>query len=310
VFVLPQTLMASDYEFEGYLAYKRKRDYKTYWFCLLKGSLHYYKDALDVDVGGTVELSKAQILEGDQKKKKFSFVVKIGEDEHRFAAGDETDMKKWMEILKSHVGQEAAPPMTKEKILKKKEGFAFGMQKKAGTLVASTSVGSAALKKALPEELTGLLDALAHIISKKAGDPKALEIRRNIQKILMKAYFQVEKKNLTMDDFMPAYKPLREAFDVLVKINDNYTLYKKDRLDALFEQASALLLAVEKHMEKLLLPYLKPKNIMMMKQTLEYLSGPKFLKEVWGDEALRDGDDLFELCLAMTKFNSFHFYNK
>jgi len=300
--------MASDYELEGYLAFKKKKDYKTYWFCLLKGSLHYYKDALDVDVAGTIELNKAQVLDGDQKKKKNSFVVKVGDEENRLAAGDEADMKKWMEIIKSHIGQEAAPPLTKEKILKKKESFAFGMQKKAGTLVASTSVGSAALKKALPEELTGLLDALAHIIAKKAGDSKALEVRRNIQKILMKAYFQVEKKNLTMDDFMPAYKPLREAFDVLVKINDNYTLYKKDRLEGLFEQASTLLLTVEKHTEKLLLPYLKPKNIMILKQTLEYLAAPKFLKDVWSDEVLRDGDDLFELCLAMTKFNSFHFY--
>eukprot|EP01097_Dermamoeba_algensis_P003532 TRINITY_DN2440_c0_g1_i2.p1 TRINITY_DN2440_c0_g1~~TRINITY_DN2440_c0_g1_i2.p1 ORF type:complete len:303 (-),score=84.59 TRINITY_DN2440_c0_g1_i2:196-1104(-) len=302
--------MSSDYDYEAYLSYKRKRDFKLYWFSLLKGSLHFYKDALDVEVGGTIELQKAQFVEGDQKKKKFSFSLKVGDEEHKFAASDDADFKKWVELIKAHIGQEPAPAIPKEKIQKKKEGFAFGMQKKAGTLVASTSVGSAALKKALPEELTGLLDALAHIIAKKSGEAKALEIRRNIQKILMKAYFQIEKKNLTMDDFMPAYKPLREAFDVLVKINDNYSMYKPETLDGLYDKASNLLLTVEKHMEKLLLAHLKPKNMMMMKHTIEYLASPKFLKDVWSDEVLRESDDLFELCLAMTKFNSFHFYNK
>jgi len=243
-----------------------------------------------------------------KRKKKFNFILKIDSDEVRIAANDENDFLKWTTAIKKNLGKDSAPPLTKEKIKKKEGGFSSGVQKKSLSLMATTKVGNAALKKALPEELTGLLDALTHLIAKKNGEGKAVEIRHSITKILMKAYFQIEKKNLTMDDFMPAYKPLREAFEILVKINDNYTLFKPETLDSYFDKASSLLMQVEKQMEKLLLPHLKPKNLVLMKQTLEFLSSSKFLRDVWGDESLRDGDDLFELSLAMSKFNSFHFY--
>jgi len=272
----------------------------------LKGSLHFYKDPLDAEVAGTIELKTASI--SDDPKKKFNFIIKTSDDEVRICANDENDFAKWVSALKASCGKDPAPPIPKEKVKKSGGGFAFGMQKKAGSIMATSKVGNAALKKALPEELTGLLDALTHLIAKKNGEGKAVEIRHNITKILMKAYFQIEKKNLTMDDFMVAYKPLRESFEILVKINDNYTLFKPETLDGLFDKASGLLQQVEKQMEKLLLPHLKPQNMFLMKQTLEFLSSTKFLRDVWGDEALRDGDDLFELSLAMSKFNSFHFY--
>lgn len=43
-------------------------------------------------------------------------------------------------------------------------------------------------------------------------------MEKNIIKIAVKAYLLIENKTVTADDFLVADKPLRESFELMVKI--------------------------------------------------------------------------------------------
>jgi len=58
---------------------------------------------------------------------------------------------------------------------------------------------------------------------------------------------------------------------------------------------------------KLLEPHMKPKNLVKIKETIDFLTNPEFLLKVFKEESL--DDDLQELISAMEHYTQFHFYS-
>eukprot|EP01099_Mayorella_cantabrigiensis_P000575 TRINITY_DN1258_c0_g1_i1.p1 TRINITY_DN1258_c0_g1~~TRINITY_DN1258_c0_g1_i1.p1 ORF type:complete len:312 (-),score=72.91 TRINITY_DN1258_c0_g1_i1:162-1097(-) len=299
---------------EGYINYKRKKgltkNWALYWFTLAGGSLFLYRDSQDNKPDSEVTLvSGTTVHPVDEKGKEWCFEIKTGDKDHMLlSAPDEKEMKGWISDLKDSIGKPAQTPPDKEGLVRTKDGLMSRAKKNVASKAATSSVGKKAMAKALPEELTILLVSLRSLIAKKYNPKKGIEVESQVRKMLIKAWIQIEQKNLAMEDFMKSYKPLREAFEILVKINDHPGKIPPEKLNPAFEKVSKLLLEVEKELTILLRAYFKPENIVKLHHTFSFLADHEFLHNIWGDEALKDDEDLFELCLAMSKFSSFHIY--
>jgi len=299
---------------EGYLQHKRKKGLtKTWalnWFTISGGTLFYYRDSQDLKPEGEIQLAKgSSIGTADEKGKEWCFELKTPDQTVLLGGPDEKEMNSWMKDLTDAFGKAPTSAPDKEGMGRTKDGLMSRAKKNVASKAATSTVGKKAMAKALPEELTLLLVSLRSLIAKKYSPKKGIEIEGNVRKILVKAWFQIEQKTLLMEDFMKSYKPLREAFEILCKINDHPTKIPAEKLKPAFEKVSGLLHDVEKELTILLRAHFKPKNIVSLHGTFAFMSDMEFLNNIWGDETLKEDDDLFELCLAMSKFSSFHIYS-
>jgi len=298
---------------EGYINYKRKKGltktWALYWFTLAGGSLFLYRDSQDNKPDSEVHLAAGtSIQQVDEKGKEWCFEVKTGDNVMLLSAPDEKEMKQWIVDIKESIGKPQQSPPDKEGLVRTKDGLMSRAKKNMASKAATSSVGKKAMAKALPEELTILLVSLRSLIAKKYNPKKGIEIEGNVRKMLIKAWIQIEQKTLAMEDFMKSYKPLREAFEILVKINDHPGKIPPEKLNPAFDKVSKLLTEVEKELTLLLRAFFKPENIVKLHNTFSFLADKEFFNNIWGDEGLKDDEDLFELCLAMSKFSSFHIY--
>jgi len=186
---------------------------------------------------------------------------------------------------------------------KKRGGVMFRMKKGVAGKVATSSLGRKTIKKAVPKDMRILLGALKVLVEKVYNSKKqAATMEKNIIRLLVKGLMQAEKKNLTLQDFLEADKPLRQAFDV---ISDLYDYYGEDRnLDNGFAKAEALLKQVHDKIYKMLKPYLQQSSLDRLTQTFNMIGTAEFLKKVWSHQDIKD--ELWELVYAMQKYTEFN----
>eukprot|EP01103_Thecamoeba_quadrilineata_P018345 TRINITY_DN6938_c0_g1_i1.p1 TRINITY_DN6938_c0_g1~~TRINITY_DN6938_c0_g1_i1.p1 ORF type:complete len:188 (+),score=57.15 TRINITY_DN6938_c0_g1_i1:64-627(+) len=178
----------------------------------------------------------------------------------------------------------------------KKEGALFKMKKNIAGKAATSSLGKAVMKKVLDDNTNKLMKALKKLIEKKFDKKKAEEIQNNIIKILLKAQFQIEKKTVTPEVFLPANRPLRQSFALLCKLNqpdDRSTEQRKEdfaRIETNFREVGRI-------GETNLGPHLTQKNKDKLSYTVEFLGSATFLQSVWDDAAYREPRD--NLCQVL-----------
>eukprot|EP01126_Amoeba_proteus_P027737 TRINITY_DN2747_c0_g1_i2.p1 TRINITY_DN2747_c0_g1~~TRINITY_DN2747_c0_g1_i2.p1 ORF type:complete len:164 (+),score=37.40 TRINITY_DN2747_c0_g1_i2:538-1029(+) len=163
------------------------------------------------------------------------------------------------------------------------------------------------MKAIINDETTSLLNALKALVQAESGDAKKAEdLEKGIVKIAVKAYLLVENKDLKGSDFLKADKPLRNAFNLLVKVFNGRRRAKRDRVVEALQKVEVELLAAQKIIIELLAPHISSKNMMAITNTFSTVGNLKFLETIFYDESIED--ELEKLIDAMDYYTQFHYH--
>jgi len=184
----------------------------------------------------------------------------------------------------------------------KKEGKFFKLKKNIAGKVATSGLGKEMLKKVLDDNTNKMMKALKQLIAKRYSKEKAEQIQDSIIKLMIKGQFQIQKKALAPESFMPADKPLRKAFKRLVKLNSPECDKEGDERKEAFEKVEHHLKKVGKVAAVSLAPYLSHKNKVMLTETMNFLANREFLMETWDDPKCKEPRDL--LCAILANYSA------
>jgi len=295
----------------GYLDIKlSKSSWKVGYAILVGGSLFYYKTMTDAQPKGQVDL-KGYTINPDAKssdKKKFAFSIeKDGKVDFSGQTGTPEQKDTWVVALKAATSLEPCEPPAKDGTSKKKkQTVGMGMQKGIASATADSSVGKAIMKKIVNDETTTLINALKALVTTESGsEKKAAEMEKNIVKIAVKAYILVDNKYLKGEQFLVADKPLRDAFNLLVKVFNGRQRAKKERVVEALQKVEGFLKTAEKVITDLLGPHIGGKNMMRLASIFATVANVKFLETVFYNESV--SDELEKLIDAMDYYTQFHY---
>jgi len=221
--------------------------------------------------------------------------------------GTKNEKDSWVTNLQAATSLEACDAPSKDgSAKKKKQGVVMGMQKGVASATADSSVGKAIMKKIVNEETTTLINAMKALVTSESGsDKKAKELEENIIKIAVKAYILVDNKYLKGEQFLVADKPLRDAFNLLVKVFNGRQRAKKERVVEALQKVEVHLKQAEKVITDLLGPHLGGKNMMKLGSIFATVANVKFLESVFYNESV--SDELEKLIDAMDYYTQFHY---
>jgi hypothetical protein len=285
-----------------------KKKWTPFYCVLIGGSFFYYNRSSDPDPKGSVTLKDTKIISpaADQDKKIPTLAVTKGDKEElTVQCGSESDLELWLTALRGNVSMEAADPPSSSG--KKKTGVLGRMYKKGASKGATSALGKKVMKAIVNEETTTLLEALKKIVKSESGSPKKAEdLEKNIIKIAVKSYLLVEGKKLSADDFLVADKPLREAFELMVKVFNGRKRVKQDKIEEALKKVESHLKKAEEVITGLLAPHLTPKNMLKISQAFGCIADVKFLITVFKNDELEE--DLDKLVDAMEYYTQFHYH--
>jgi len=293
----------------GYVEMKIKGSWKNGYAVLVGGSVWYYKNKGE-NAKGHVDI-KGMTVNPDAKgsdKKKFAFQVeKDGKPEWSGQTNTKEERETWVNHLTNAIKLEPCEEPSKDGIAKrKKQGIGMGMKKGIISGVADSGVGKAIMKKIVNDETTTLINALKALVSVESGtEKKAIEMEKNIIKIAVKAYILVDEKILKGEQFLVADKPLRDAFNLLVKVFNGRQRAKKERVIEALQKVETDLKKAEKVITELLAPHLGAKNMMRLASIFATVANVKFLETVFYNESVED--ELEKLIDAMDYYTQFHY---
>jgi len=296
----------------GYIEVRqKKKDWKANYCVLIGGSFYLYKSATDADPKGSIDLNGLKIVspfEIKGEKRKFTFAIQKG-DEQMFvgACSGETELKAWTAFLNGNLDKEKCEPPTVAAQKGKKQGVMKRVQKRAASKTATSVLGKKVMKAIVNEETTTLLNALKRIVKSESGSAKKAEdLEKNIIKIAVKAFLLIENKVLTADDFLVADKPLREAFELMVKVFNGRGRVKDDKISSALSKVEELLKKAEEVITNLLAPHLTAKNMLRISSTFGCIANASFLNAVFRNDSLEG--DLDKLIDAMEYYTQFHYH--
>jgi len=293
----------------GYIEVQREKKKWVAMYCVLVGgSFFYYKNAADSEPKGSVTLKEVKVVSpvaDDKKKSTFSFVKG---DETVFVGACSTDkeLEQWLASAKTNSALEPTDPPTSS-TKKNKAGVLDRMKKKTASATATSALGKKVMKAIVNEETTTLLNALKKIVKSESGSQKkADDLEKNIIKIAVKSFLLVENKKLQADDFLVADKPLREAFELMVKVFNGRKRVKPEKIEEALRKVEIGLKKAEEVITNLLAPHLTPKNMLKISQAFGCIADVDFLVRVFKNDALEE--DLDKLIDAMEYYTQFHYH--
>jgi len=287
---------------------KAKKDWKPVYVLLIGGSFYVYKNSSDSDYKLCIDLAGHQVISPalEKGKKKYTFsLVKDDQTSLLVNCANDSELNCWVGVLRNSLNKEKTePPITR--VIKKKEGVINRAKKRAVRTTATSPLGKRVMKTIVNEETTTLLNAIKVIIKAQSGNGKVGEdIEKNIIAIAVKAFLLIEDSKLKADDFLAADKPLRDSFELMIKVFNG-------RGRAMDEQITSALLTVEEHLKKseevitnLLAPHLSAKNMLKISETFSLFSNEKFLNEVFRNQSIEP--ELEKLIDAMEYYTQFHY---
>eukprot|EP01126_Amoeba_proteus_P011662 TRINITY_DN1474_c0_g1_i1.p1 TRINITY_DN1474_c0_g1~~TRINITY_DN1474_c0_g1_i1.p1 ORF type:complete len:305 (-),score=72.94 TRINITY_DN1474_c0_g1_i1:69-983(-) len=297
----------------GYIEMKKKGLHAV--FCVLvEGSFYYYKTATDPAPKGGIDLQGCTFSEigKDAKKKdaKLSFVIKDKDGKELFvgAVGTQSDLESWKKEIEAAFEKEPgeAPDLTSPG-KKSKTSVAMKMKKGAASKTAKSAMGKKVMKAIVNEETTTLLNASKALVQAESGDAKKAEdLEKGIVKIAVKAYLLVENKDLKGSDFLKADAPLRNAFNLLVKVFNGRRRAKRERVVEALQKVEVELQTAQKVIVDLMSPHISSKNMMSLTNIFSTIGNLKFLETIFYDDSIVD--ELEKLIDAMDYYTQFHYH--
>jgi len=291
-----------------------QKKWNAYYFNLIQGSLYFYKNVEDLEPKGKCQLGEVKFIKEDPTVescgKKCTFGFRSDKVDLLLATEDEVDWKEWVAAIEANMSKGPAAPLKKERRKTRAQEIAFKMKKNLGTKVATSKLGKKAIRSQAPEEITNLVRALKHIVERNSkSSKKANEVEENIYKLGVKTFFLIDGGKISIEDLLTADKPLRAALELLAKCHDHAKFSRAPNQKLLLEKFGE----VEKKIReggdilgKLLTPYLKPKNLKMLQDLVDYIGNAERLFQIFQDSSL--DDDLQELISASEHYTQFHFY--
>eukprot|EP01125_Pyxidicula_operculata_P005816 TRINITY_DN2030_c0_g1_i1.p2 TRINITY_DN2030_c0_g1~~TRINITY_DN2030_c0_g1_i1.p2 ORF type:complete len:346 (-),score=105.66 TRINITY_DN2030_c0_g1_i1:2005-2997(-) len=293
----------------GYIEKKTKKNWKAYSCLLIGGSFYYYKKPGDAEAKGNVDLQDMAIeTPAKGEKKEYSFSILKGEEiVFVGACSSEPEFDQWTKELKEACKKSPTPAPSQSGTKSKKAGLAERAKRKAASNAATSALGKKVMKAIVNEETTTLLNALKKIVKHESNSAKKAEdLEKNIIKIAVKAYLLIEKKALTADDFLVADKPLRDAFELMVKVFNGRGRVKDEKISEALKKVEQHLKKAEEVITNLLAPHLTAKNMIRISAAFGCLANEKFLNTVFREPELEM--DLDKLVDAMDYYTQFHYH--
>jgi len=287
----------------GYII-ESKKD-ATVHCVLIQGSFFFYKSATDPTPKGTFDLKDYTLnFEQDGKSKKkhtFQIIDKSKKVAFTGSLRNPDELAAWKTVLEAAASLPAATPPDRSGAKRAKQGTAMAAKKKMGG-----AVGKKVMSKMVNEETTTLINALKALVTVESGSKaKADEMEKNIIKIAVKAYLLVDNKDLKGEQFLVADKPLRDAFNLLVKVFNGRGRAKKERVVEALQRVEADLKKAEKVITDLLQPYLSAKNMARLASIFSTVANLKFLETVFYNDSVES--ELEKLVDAMDYYTQFHY---
>jgi len=122
----------------------------------------------------------------------------------------------------------------------------------------------------------------------------------------VKSFLLIENKVLTADDFLVADKPLRDAFELMVKVFNGRGRVRDDKVTEALSKVEGMLKKAEEVITNLLAPHLTSKNMLRISAAFGCIANEKFLNTVFRDDSLES--DLDKLIDAMEYYTQFHYH--
>jgi len=293
----------------GSIEVQGKKKWTAMYCVLIGGSFYWYKNAADSEPKGKVTLKEVEVVSpvpDVDDKKKSTFALMKGKEALLIAnCGNAYDLGEWVKAIKGNLTLESAPPPSSSG--KKRAGVVERFKKKSASATATSALGKKVMKAILNEETTALLNALKRIVKTQSNSQKkADDLEKNIIKIAVKALLLVENKKLQADDFLVADKPLREAFELLVKVFNGRKRVKPEKIEEALKKVESLLKQAEAVITNLLAPHLTPKNMLLIAQAFGVIADKDFLTDAFRRDELEE--DLDKLVDAMEYYTQFHYH--
>jgi len=273
------------------------------------GTLFYYKNANDVSPKGSVELNGCTFgtYEGKYvKKSTHPFAVsKDGAEVFVGCLTNQGDLETWKRFLTDAFTKQATEALTKEKV-KTKGGAGIKFKKNVASAGAGSAMGKKVMKSIVNDETTTLLNAMKALVQAESGSkPKAEELEANIVKIAVKVFLLVENKSIKGSDLLKADAPLRNAFNLLVKVFNGRRRAKRERVIEALEKVEKELQEAQRIIVELLSPHITTKNMMKLTSVFSVVGNLKFFETVFYDDSVED--ELEKLIDAMDYYTQFHY---
>jgi len=293
----------------GYVHVKQKKSWKPAYCLLIGGTFYYYKNSKDPDTKVKVELADAKVIHPVKgEKKQYSFSLFKGEEALFIGAcTGEPELDQWVRVLNESLRKPPADAPAASGVNKKKPGVLDRAKKRAASKTATSVLGKKVMKAIVNDETTTLLNALKRIVKHESGSAKkADELEKNIIKIAVKSFLLIENKILSADDFLVADKPLRDAFELMVKVFNGRGRVKDDKITEALKRVEDMLKKAEEVITNLLAPHLTAKNMLRISAAFGCIANDKFLNQVFREEELEN--DLDKLIDAMEYYTQFHYH--
>jgi len=249
--------------------------------CVVRGgTLFYYKNANDPTPKGSVNLKGCTFgnYEGKGLKKgTVGFAIsQDGSDVFVGSLTNQGDLETWKRVFTEAFTKEASEAVTKEKT-KTKQGAGMKIKKAAASAGAGSAVGKKVMKSIVNDETTTLLNAMKALVQAESGSAKkAEELEANIVKIAVKVFLLVENKNIKGSDLLKADAPLRNAFNLLVKVFNGRRRAKRERVIEALEKVEKELQEAQRIIVELLSPHITTKNMMKLTSVFSVVGNLKF----------------------------------
>jgi len=296
----------------GYIEMRiKKKEWKAMYCVVIGGSFYYYKSSTDAEPKGSIDLAGHQIVspvEFKGEKKKCTFAIQ--KDANQYFVGScsgDPELKAWKIAIEEGLQKEKSEPPTVVAQKGKKQGVMNRVKKRAASKTATSVLGKKVMKAIVNEETTTLLNALKRIVKSESGNAKkADDLEKNIIKIAVKSFLLIENKVLTADDFLVADKPLREAFELMVKVFNGRGRVKEEKIKEALAKVEELLKKAEEVITNLLAPHLTSKNMLRISSAFGCIANVTFLTTVFQNDQLEE--DLDKLIDAMEYYTQFHYH--
>lgn len=291
----------------GYIEMKKGSDWVAVYCVLVEGTFFFYKSATDPDPKSSFDLKDHTLSFEDNKKKKNTFA--ISKDKKSVFDGSLSsaeDLAAWKTVLQEATSKQPGQAPNRSGVKASKQTVGMKAKKAAASKTANSAVGKKVMKAIVNEETTTLINALKALVTVESGSSKkADEMEKNIIKIAVKAYILVDNKDLKGEQFLVADKPLRDAFNLLVKVFNGRGRAKKERVVEALQRVEADLKKAEKVITDLLQPHISPKNMFRLTSIFSTVANLKFLETVFYNDSVEN--ELEKLVDAMDYYTQFHY---
>eukprot|EP01103_Thecamoeba_quadrilineata_P005639 TRINITY_DN1540_c0_g1_i1.p1 TRINITY_DN1540_c0_g1~~TRINITY_DN1540_c0_g1_i1.p1 ORF type:complete len:278 (-),score=51.36 TRINITY_DN1540_c0_g1_i1:110-943(-) len=182
----------------------------------------------------------------------------------------------------------------------RKGSLLFKAKKNMIGKAATSGLGKQVLMKMLDEETSELMQAIKLIFDQRVGKKKATELHNNVIKIVVKIQFQFDKRNLSPQALRPAEVPLRKALRRMVSIKRTYNDLNDDEKLAQFLKVERHVRAVGDILMEPMQPYLTPKNLTMLKNTIDEIGSHDFWMSAYSQPDMKE--PISHLCRVMNRY--------